>query len=102
MRREPDPAPLSPAHVTRPSVVRSAIITAPARDVWDLLGNLRRHERLIPLTTIDAPDRLTRPGDLIVALSALVLVDRMVTTSVSVTKPRRTTFTVCLPALTRH
>ena len=55
---------------------------APAPLVWSLIGNLRRHEELIPLTRIDAPDRVTRRGDEIVARSAMVLVDRMVTTSV--------------------
>ncbi|MHB1489767.1 MAG: hypothetical protein ACYCTH_04640, partial [Cellulomonas sp.] len=55
---------------------------APAPDVWSLVGNVRRHEELIPLTRVDAPDRVTRPGDEIVARSAGVLVDRMVTTTV--------------------
>jgi hypothetical protein len=67
---------------SRPRVVRSRLINTPAPLAWDLVGNLRRHESLIPWTTIDAPDRVTRPGDVIVARSALVIVDRMITTDV--------------------
>ncbi len=53
--------------------------------MWSLVGNLHRHEELIPLTRVDAPDRETRTGDEIVARSAVVLVDRMVTTEVRAT-----------------
>ncbi len=55
---------------------------APAPLVWSLVGNVRWHEQLIPLTRIEAPDRVTRRGDEIVARSAVALVDRMVTTIV--------------------
>ena len=78
-RRRPD---ASPGRVARPRVVRSRLVHAPAPLVWSLVGNLHRHEELIPLTRIDAPDRVTRTGDMIVARSAVVLVDRMVTTNV--------------------
>jgi hypothetical protein len=57
-------------------------VHAPAPLVWSVVGNLRRHVELIPLTRMEAPDRETRVGDLIVARSAVVVVDRMVTTSV--------------------
>lgn len=67
---------------SRPRVVRSRLIPAPAPWVWEVVGNLRRHEDLIPLTSVDAPDRPTRVGDRITATSAHVLVDRMVTTRV--------------------
>ena len=55
---------------------------APPPLVWSVVGNLCRHEELIPLTRMEAPDRETHVGDLIVARSAVVVVDRMVTTSV--------------------
>lgn len=62
--------------------MRSRLIHAPAPWVWEVVGNLSRHGSLIPLTTVHAPDRPTRVGDEITARSALVLVDRMVTTRV--------------------
>lgn len=54
---------------------------APAPLVWSVVGNLRRHDELIPLTRMEAPDRETRAGDLVVARSAVVIEDRMVTAS---------------------
>lgn len=65
-----------------PRVVRSREICAPAPRAWELVGNLHRHGELIPLTVMEAPDRPTRTGDVVVATSALVVVDRMVTTRV--------------------
>lgn len=50
--------------------------------VWGLLADLSQHGALIPLTTMQAPARVTEAGDTIVARSAVVLVDRMTTQQV--------------------
>lgn len=58
------------------SVARRTI-DLPAALVFDRLTALRNHERLIPLTTIDAPMRRPRTGDVVVATTAAVLKDTM-------------------------
>ncbi|GAA3798933.1 hypothetical protein [Cellulomonas soli] len=68
--------------VTPPRVVRHRRIEAPAPDVWAVLGRLTRHAALVPLTTVDAPDRELRVGDRVTAVTAEVVVDRMVVTAV--------------------
>lgn len=65
-----------------PRIVRSRSINASADAVWNLLADLSQHEALIPLTTMQAPARVTEPGDIIVARTAKVLVDRMTTQQV--------------------
>lgn len=65
-----------------PRVVRHRVVDAPVEDVWARVGNLREHERLIPLTTMAAPDRTVRAGDRVVAVSARLVVDRMTVLSV--------------------
>lgn len=49
----------------------------PAAVVFARLTALRNHERLIPLTRIDTPDRAPAIGDRVTATSAVVLVDTM-------------------------
>lgn len=68
--------------VAAPRVVRHRVVDAQADDVWAVVGNLREHERLIPLTRITAPDRGARAGDSVVAVSVRVVVDRMTVLSV--------------------
>lgn len=65
-----------------PRVVRHRIVDAPFDAVWARVGNLREHERLIPLTQMEAPDRVLRAGDRVVAVSARLVVDRMTVESV--------------------
>ncbi|WP_448630458.1 hypothetical protein [Cellulomonas soli] len=65
-----------------PRVVRHRRIEAPAPDVWAVLGTLTRHDELIPLTRVDAPDRELRVGDRVTAVTAEVVVDRMTVTAV--------------------
>ena len=48
------------------------------RQAFDLIADLRVHERWIPATRIDAPARPLRTGDEVVARSARWLVDKMV------------------------
>lgn len=62
-----------------PRVVRSRRLHVSAETVWALLADLSQHAALIPLTTMQAPARVTEPGDVIVARTAKVLVDRMTT-----------------------
>ena len=52
-------------------------IGLPAAVVFDRLTALRNHERLIPLTTIEAPDRRPEVGDVAIATSAGFLRDTM-------------------------
>ncbi len=52
-------------------------IALPAVVVFDRLTALRNHERLIPLTRIDAPDRRPAVGDITIATTALLLPDTM-------------------------
>ncbi len=61
------------------SVARQ-VIDLPAERAFDRLTATKNHERLIPLTTIATPDRRPQVGDLTVAVSAGILVDRMVLT----------------------
>lgn len=51
---------------------------APA--VWETLADLAGHHRWVPLTTTDAPPPPPRPGDRLTAVTAGVLVDRMLVT----------------------
>ncbi len=62
-----------------PRVVCSRTLDFRADVVWTLLADLSQHSDLIPFTTMQAPARITEPGDTIVARSAVVLVDRMTT-----------------------
>lgn len=57
--------------------VASREVGLPAAVAFDRLTALRNHERLIPLTRVDAPARRPRPGDIVVATSARVLRDTM-------------------------
>lgn len=57
--------------------VSSVEIGLPAAVVFDRVTALRNHERLIPLTTIDTPNRRPRVGDVTTATSVAVLVDTM-------------------------
>lgn len=57
--------------------VASRTIDLPVQVCFDRLTALRNHERLIPLTTIAAPQRRPRVGDVVIATSALVLKDTM-------------------------
>ena len=68
--------------MNQPRVVCSRKLQLPADVVWQLMADLSQHSALIPLTTMQAPARVTEPGDQIVARSAVVLVDRMTTLSV--------------------
>lgn len=52
-------------------------IELPAAVVFDRITALRNHERLIPFTTIDTPDRRPAVGDVTVATSIGVLRDTM-------------------------
>lgn len=78
------PVSARPADVSRevPRVVRHRVVDAPVDAVWARVGNLREHERLIPLTEMAAPDRVLRAGDRVVAVSARLVVDRMTVESV--------------------
>lgn len=62
-----------------PRVVCSRSVNVSADIVWNLLADLSQHEALIPFTTMQAPARTTEAGDVIVARSAKVFVDRMTT-----------------------
>lgn len=66
----------------KPRVVCSRSINVSADAVWNLLADLSQHEALIPLTTMQAPARVTEPGDVIIARTAKVFLDRMTTQSV--------------------
>lgn len=57
--------------------VSRAEIALPARRAFARATALRNHERLIPLTRIEAPARVPRVGDVAVATSALLLRDVM-------------------------
>lgn len=57
--------------------VTSRTIDLPAALCFDRLTALRNHERLIPLTTVDAPRRRPQVGDVVVATSAGLLKDTM-------------------------
>jgi hypothetical protein len=57
--------------------VASRTIALPVEVCFDRLTALRNHERLIPLTTIEAPDRRPVPGDVVVATTAGVIKDTM-------------------------
>jgi anti-sigma factor RsiW len=57
--------------------VSRAEIALPARRAFARTTALRNHERLIPLTRIDAPARQPRVGDVVTATSALLLRDVM-------------------------
>ncbi|MGN8244704.1 hypothetical protein ACTHAM_001806 [Cellulomonas soli] len=65
-----------------PRVVRHRRIEASAPDVWAVLGTLTRHDALVPWTRVDAPDRELQVGDRVTAVTAEVVVDRMVVTAV--------------------
>lgn len=75
--RSRPPGGVSAAPRGTPRVVRHRLIDAPVDAVWERVGNLREHERLIPLTQMEAPDRVLRAGDRVVAVSARFVVDRM-------------------------
>lgn len=55
----------------------SRTIDLPASVCFDRLTALRNHERLIPLTTIDAPRRRPQVGDVAIATTAGLLKDTM-------------------------
>lgn len=57
--------------------VASRTIALPAEVCFDRLTALRNHERLIPLTRIDAPDRRPEVGDVVVATTAGLIKDTM-------------------------
>lgn len=57
--------------------VSRAEIALPARRAFARATALHNHERLIPLTRIEAPARVPRVGDVAVATSALLLRDVM-------------------------
>ena len=68
--------------MTRPAVAY-ATLPLPARDAWELLVDVRNHERWIPMTRIEAPARLDVGGQFEGVsgpswLPALGLADRMV------------------------
>ncbi|WP_420113674.1 hypothetical protein, partial [Pseudactinotalea sp.] len=55
----------------------SRTIDLPAGVAFDRLTALRNHERLIPLTTIEAPARRPQVGDVVVATTAGLIIDTM-------------------------
>lgn len=57
--------------------VASRTIDLPAEVAFDRLTALRNHERLIPFTTVEAPARRPRVGDVVVATTAHLLEDTM-------------------------
>lgn len=57
--------------------VASRTIALPVETCFDRLTALRNHERLIPLTRIDAPDRRPEVGDVVVATTAGLIKDTM-------------------------
>ncbi|MPV38732.1 SRPBCC family protein [Georgenia subflava] len=57
-------------------------LPVPAAAAFGLLTDLAGHHRWIPLTRTDAPPAPPRPGDLLTAVTAGVLPDRMVVTEV--------------------
>jgi len=57
--------------------VASRTIDLPVAICFDRLTALRNHERLIPLTTVDAPTRRPQVGDVVVATTAGLLQDTM-------------------------
>lgn len=57
--------------------VASRTIGLPAAVVFDRLTALRNHERLIPLTKVEAPGRRPEVGDVMVATTARLLRDTM-------------------------
>ena len=65
-----------------PRIVRARKINASADAVWRVMADLSRHGELIPMTVMDAPARITVPGDVAVAVSSGFLVDSMITTRV--------------------
>ena len=78
----PSPSPTTTSPLRRPAVAR-AVLPLPIEEAWDLLVDVRNHERWIPLTRIEAtwPARV---GDAFEAVSgppgvpALGFPDRMV------------------------
>lgn len=82
--------------------VSSVEIALAASVVFDRVTALRNHERLIPLTTIDTPDRRPRVGDVTTATSVAVLVDTMELTHYeppTATTPGRAVWTKLGPVL---
>lgn len=58
--------------------VATRVFEVPAPRLFDRLTALRNHERLIPLTTVRAPERRPRIGDRAVATTAGLFRDEMV------------------------
>lgn len=53
------------------------VLDVPPERAFQLVATLREHGRWIPLTRVDAPTGVPRAGDVVVARTAGVFVDRM-------------------------